>query len=65
FVVEHLDAGTYITMELNDDILKERIGIMLDGFFDANINDQLYIRLYEPYLHIFDKNNKNSLLTLL
>ncbi|MHA1214868.1 MAG: ABC transporter ATP-binding protein [Candidatus Hodarchaeales archaeon] len=65
FVVEHLGAGTYITMELNDDILKERIGIMLDGFFDANINDQLYIRLYEPYLHIFDKNNKNSLLTLL
>ncbi|MHA1974325.1 MAG: ABC transporter ATP-binding protein [Candidatus Hodarchaeales archaeon] len=65
FVVEHLGAGTYITMELNDDILKERIGIMLDGFFDANINDQLFIRLYEPYLHIFDKNNKNSLLTLL
>ena len=61
FVVEHLGAGTYVTLELE----KERVGIMVDGYFVARINDTLYVRFYEPYVHLFDAETEENILTLL
>ncbi|MFX1505599.1 MAG: ABC transporter ATP-binding protein [Promethearchaeota archaeon] len=75
FVVEHLGAGTYVTLEatlerhtavqLEMGEEQERIGIMVDGYFDTKINDQLYLRFYEPYLHLFDSESNENILNLI
>ncbi len=63
FVVEHLGAGTYVTLEIGEKL--ERIGVMVDGYFDTKIGDTLYIRFYEPSCHLFDVDTEEALLNLL
>ncbi|MHA1448976.1 MAG: ABC transporter ATP-binding protein [Candidatus Hodarchaeales archaeon] len=61
FVVEHLGAGTYTTVEIDS----HRIGVMVDGYFEVKIGDDLFIRAYEPSVHLFDAETKESLLKLI
>ncbi|MFW9906318.1 MAG: hypothetical protein ACFFFH_18500, partial [Candidatus Thorarchaeota archaeon] len=75
FVVEHLGAGTYVTLqvtleshtklqlEMGRD--QERIGIMVDGYFDTNLDETLYVRFYEPYIHLFDADSEENILNLI
>lgn len=75
FVVEHLGAGTYVTLEVTLESHtavqievgegQKRIGIMVDGYFDAKLDDNLFVRFYEPYLHIFDAETEENILNLL
>ncbi|MFX1250871.1 MAG: ABC transporter ATP-binding protein [Promethearchaeota archaeon] len=63
FVVEHLGAGTYVTLEIGEK--RERVGVMVDGYFDTKIGDTLYVRFYEPSCHLFDIDTEETLLNLL
>ncbi|MFX0095638.1 MAG: ABC transporter ATP-binding protein, partial [Candidatus Hodarchaeota archaeon] len=63
FVVEHLGAGTYVTLEIGEK--RTRVGVMVDGYFDTKIGDTLYVRFYDPYSHLFDAETEDSLLNLI
>ncbi|MFW9994043.1 MAG: ABC transporter ATP-binding protein [Candidatus Odinarchaeota archaeon] len=61
FVVEHLGAGTYTTLEVGG----QRIGVMVDGYLDTRIGNELYLRAYDPMIHLFDNETNESILLLL
>jgi multiple sugar transport system ATP-binding protein len=67
YVVEHLGQSTYVTIDVKSSVqadLEERLGVMVDGYFNTKMNDKLFMRYYEPILHLFDEKSEESLLEL-
>jgi len=73
FVVEHLGAGTFVTIIPVEKYTKkavvideeqERCCVMVDGFLDTKLDELLYVRFYEPRIHLFDSETEETLLNL-
>ena len=57
FVVEHLGASTFITALIG----KNRVGISQDGYFDAKIGENIKVRMYDPYIYLFDPETEQTI----